>query len=66
MLTTPQLKAFYLDLQDDRVTSALGIVHSRFSTKHLPLLAAGAPVPAYRAQRGDQHRYRQRELDAGP
>ena len=31
MLTTPQLKAFYLDLQDDRLTSALGIVHSRFT-----------------------------------
>ncbi|MGI9163295.1 MAG: glutamate synthase large subunit [Mycobacterium sp.] len=36
MLTTPQLKAFYLDLQDKRVTSALGIVHSRFSTNTFP------------------------------
>ncbi|MEI7544603.1 MAG: glutamate synthase large subunit [Mycobacteriaceae bacterium] len=36
MLTTPQLKAFYLDLQDARVTSALGIVHSRFSTNTFP------------------------------
>src|SRR6202035_2636351 len=36
MLTTPQLKAFYLDLQDERVTSALGIVHSRFSTNTVP------------------------------
>jgi glutamate synthase (NADPH/NADH) large chain/glutamate synthase (ferredoxin) len=36
MLTTPQLKAFYLDLQDDRMTSALGIVHSRFSTNTFP------------------------------
>src|SRR6201992_641790 len=36
MLTTPQLKAFYLDLQDDRMTSALGIVHSRFSTTTFP------------------------------
>src|ERR1700738_2812085 len=36
MLTTPQLKAFYLDLQDDRLTSALGIVHSRFSTNPFP------------------------------
>src|ERR1700755_1395858 len=36
MLTTPQLKAFYLDLQDDRLTSALGIVHSRFSTNTFP------------------------------
>src|SRR6476660_4582494 len=36
MLTTPQLKAFYLDLQDNRLTSALGIVHSRFSTNTFP------------------------------
>src|SRR6202012_2708331 len=36
MLTTPQLKAFYLDLQDDRLKSALGIVHSRFSTNTFP------------------------------
>jgi glutamate synthase (NADPH) large chain len=36
MLTTPQLKAFYLDLQDQRLTSALGIVHSRFSTNTFP------------------------------
>lgn len=36
MLTTPQLKAFYLDLQDSRITSALGIVHSRFSTNTFP------------------------------
>src|SRR5690625_1811856 len=36
MLTTPQLKGFYLDLQDERVVSALGIVHSRFSTNTFP------------------------------
>ncbi|MFV0493767.1 glutamate synthase large subunit [Mycobacterium sp.] len=36
MLTTPQLRAFYLDLQDQRMTSALGIVHSRFSTNTFP------------------------------
>src|ERR1700736_5824717 len=36
MLTTPQLKAFSLDLQADRLTSALGIVHSRFSTNTFP------------------------------
>lgn len=32
MLTEAQLPDFYLDLQDERVTSALGIVHTRFST----------------------------------
>ncbi|WP_068272298.1 glutamate synthase large subunit, partial [Aldersonia kunmingensis] len=36
MFTTPQLKAFYLDLQDDRVESSLGLVHSRFSTNTFP------------------------------
>ncbi|ALG83325.1 glutamate synthase large subunit [Gordonia phthalatica] len=36
MLTTPQLRAFYLDLQDERVESALGMVHSRFSTNTFP------------------------------
>ena len=36
MLTAPQLKAFYTDLADDRLHSALGIVHSRFSTNTFP------------------------------
>ncbi|GFG71310.1 glutamate synthase large subunit [Mycolicibacter senuensis] len=36
MLTTPQLKAFYPDLADGRLRSALGIVHSRFSTNTFP------------------------------
>ncbi|MCZ4555960.1 glutamate synthase (NADH) large subunit [Rhodococcus sp. OK611] len=36
MLTTPQLKSFYLDLQDERMESALGLVHSRFSTNTFP------------------------------
>ncbi|MCX2163911.1 glutamate synthase large subunit [Corynebacterium auriscanis] len=36
MLTTPQLREFYLDLQDERVESALAIVHSRFSTNTFP------------------------------
>src|SRR5271157_4384025 len=37
MLTTPQLKTFYLDLQDQPLTSALGIVHSLF-----PICTPGA------------------------
>jgi glutamate synthase (NADPH/NADH) large chain len=36
MLTTPQLGAFYPDLRDERVTSALALVHSRFSTNTFP------------------------------
>ena len=36
MLTTPQLAAFFTDLVDDRVESALALVHSRFSTNTFP------------------------------
>src|SRR5581483_9513098 len=36
MLTTPQLDKFFLDLQDERVESALALVHSRFSTNTFP------------------------------
>ena len=36
MLTTPQLAAFYPDLRDERVESALALVHSRFSTNTFP------------------------------
>ncbi len=36
MLTTPQLGEFFLDLTDERVESALALVHSRFSTNTFP------------------------------
>jgi glutamate synthase (NADPH) large chain len=36
MLTTPQLSEFFLDLNDERVESALALVHSRFSTNTFP------------------------------
>jgi glutamate synthase (NADPH) large chain len=36
MLTTPQLSAFYPDLRDERVESALALIHSRFSTNTFP------------------------------
>ena len=36
MLTTPQLADFFLDLGDERVESALALVHSRFSTNTFP------------------------------
>ncbi|HWW52456.1 MAG TPA: glutamate synthase large subunit, partial [Acidimicrobiales bacterium] len=36
MLTAPQLSAFFDDLTDPRVTSALALVHSRFSTNTFP------------------------------
>jgi len=36
MLTTPQLPEFFPDLVDERVESALALVHSRFSTNTFP------------------------------
>ena len=36
MLTTAQLDTFYPDLADERVASALAVVHSRFSTNTFP------------------------------
>ena len=36
MLTPPQLADFYQDLGDDRVESAMALVHSRFSTNTFP------------------------------
>jgi glutamate synthase (NADPH) large chain len=36
MLTTDQLGPFFTDLSDERVTSALALVHSRFSTNTFP------------------------------
>ncbi len=36
MLTTGQLKPFFPDLSDERLVSAIGLVHSRFSTNTFP------------------------------
>ena len=36
MLTTPQLSEFFPDLRDERFSSALALVHSRFSTNTFP------------------------------
>ncbi len=36
MLTTDQLENFFPDLSDERMESALAIVHSRFSTNTFP------------------------------
>ena len=36
MLSTAQLEPFYPDLSDERYTTTLGIVHSRFSTNTFP------------------------------
>ena len=54
------------DLVDERFAErdrpgALAVLH-----QHLPVLAAGAPVPVHRPQRRDQHRQGQPQLDARP
>ncbi|WP_018681154.1 glutamate synthase large subunit [Actinokineospora enzanensis] len=36
MLTEPQVGLFFPDLTDERVTSSIGLVHSRFSTNTFP------------------------------
>jgi len=36
MLSAPQLPRYYPDLRDERLTSALALVHSRFSTNTFP------------------------------
>jgi glutamate synthase (NADPH) large chain len=36
MLTAPQLRQYFGDLRDDRLLSAIAVVHSRFSTNVLP------------------------------
>ena len=36
MLTAPQMTGFWTDLDDERITSALALVHSRFSTNTFP------------------------------
>ncbi len=42
-LTTYQVGTYYKDLQDSRVTSAFGLVHSRFSTNTFPSWALAQP-----------------------
>ncbi|MDR1206442.1 MAG: glutamate synthase large subunit [Peptococcaceae bacterium] len=44
MLLPSQLSAFYLDLRDARMTSAIALVHSRFSTNTFPSWERAHPV----------------------
>ena len=66
MLTTPQLGEFFPDLTDERFESALAHRALAVLDQHVPVLAAGPPVPLRRPQRRDQHGPGQPELDAGP
>jgi glutamate synthase (NADPH/NADH) large chain len=52
MLTTPQLRGFYPDLADERVESAIALVHSRFSTNTFPSWPLAHPY-RYLAHNGE-------------
>src|SRR5262245_51666999 len=52
MLTTPQLPEFFPDLRDERVESALALVHSRFSTNTFPSWPLAHPY-RYLAHNGE-------------
>ncbi|MFS0884638.1 glutamate synthase large subunit [Aeromicrobium sp. 179-A 4D2 NHS] len=52
MLTTEQLDVFFPDLQDERMESALAIVHSRFSTNTFPSWPLAHPF-RYLAHNGE-------------
>src|SRR5581483_4124029 len=52
MLTTPQLAEFFPDLRDERVESALALVHSRFSTNTFPSWPLAHPY-RYLAHNGE-------------
>ncbi|MFK7900514.1 MAG: glutamate synthase large subunit [Cyclobacteriaceae bacterium] len=51
-LTTYQVRPYYPDLQDERVTSALAVVHSRFSTNTFPKWKLAQPF-RYIAHNGE-------------
>src|SRR6476661_1335726 len=67
MLTAPQLERFYLDLADERVASALALVHSRYSTNTFPSWELAHPyrMVAHNGEintlRGNQNWMRARE-----
>jgi glutamate synthase (NADPH/NADH) large chain len=67
MLTTDQLPLFFGDLRDERLVSAIAVVHSRFSTNTFPSWPLAHPyrVMAHNGEintiRGNRNRMRARE-----
>lgn len=51
-LTTYQVRPYFLDLQDERLTSAIALVHSRFSTNTVPQWRLAQPF-RYIAHNGE-------------
>ena len=63
LLLAPQIANFYKELSDPDTTSALCLVHQRFSTNTFPTWQLAHPYPLRLPQRRNQHRARQRQLD---
>ena len=52
MLSSPQLRQYFTDLRDERMASAIAVVHSRFSTNTLPRWSLAQPF-RYIAHNGE-------------
>ncbi|MEJ2860186.1 glutamate synthase large subunit [Actinomycetospora flava] len=52
MLAEPQVEAFFADLSDERTTSSIALVHSRFSTNTFPAWSLAHPY-RYLAHNGE-------------
>ena len=66
MLTSEQLRRFFPDLRDPTLRVAPRAGALALLDEHVPELAAGPSVPLRGAQRRDQHRAGQPQLDARP
>jgi glutamate synthase (ferredoxin) len=65
MLLSGQVEDYYPDLKDKELVSALGLVHSRFSTNTFPNWNRAHPY-RYIIHNGEINTLRQHQLDAGP
>ena len=66
MLISRQIEAFYPDLVDPEMVSALALVHSRYSTNTMPTWSLAHPF-RFLAHNGEINTLRgNQELDAGP
>ena len=61
MFLSYQVAAYYKDLSDERVVSAMALVHQRFSTNTFPSWKLAHPYRMVRPQRRNQHAARQRQ-----
>ncbi len=65
MLTANQIAGMFPDLVESGGRVGAGAGAPALQHQHVPVLAAGAPLPLHRAQRRDQHAARQHQLDEG-